>query len=268
MKKLIFITLIMFSSLLANSEEYQLFRPSSAGNQYPGESIKGYDQIIKEIKPGDVLRFSNDKSFTVEKILGNGMTTKVLGVEGNKALRIPLMSRYNVLIWNYLEGAKELAKTDVKMAKVYHHLSKKFEYILVDQYNISMTLSTFIYKQDRLDEEDLAFKKKKLKKFLISTSQLLYIDDFKIEQVAWDEDHQRWILLDWLQHNVLKTSKEEEFAVQDQYFWGSLGKIFSPDELENLLKKMDKKFRKKSSCISTILPFFKNKEIPKFVPYN
>jgi hypothetical protein len=199
-------TLILFLQMLISqlcfAMELQLFRD----HQY----IKGYEGMVHSIEPGDVLRFSNDRTFTVDQILGQGGTTLIFSIkeDSSKAVRIPLnLAGIRYLGW-FTSGYQGLVENHIPAVQVYESYDE--EYAVVEKLTDFMTFSDFVDAASSSPKNTLAQwglirtrelpTQEMIQKFNDFASRIaLYskIGDLHAANLIYDFQKKEWRLIDW-----------------------------------------------------------------------
>lgn len=195
-----FLILFLAVSLSAWGKDVVLFDPQT------GHRAQNYDELVRKISKGDTLVFSDGFSGKVEKLLGQGATTKVFQVEyeGKKAaLRIPpstgnlrtMPMSYFEFINETLEGYPALEKEHIPIPTMLR--AKKSEYVLMEKVNFDFSLGDFLRAPSRINDIERDQATKALLRFAQKAAKLDSIGDFHVEQLVYSPDKHEWVLLDW-----------------------------------------------------------------------
>lgn len=181
-----------------------------------GSQMEHYNTRLNSLKAGDVLSFSDGKSFEFISHLGQGYTTKVIEVKHKNtvmALRLPVSNwmyrsaqsnefiPYPDFINAFIDHHVKINMTDIA-PKIYHSL--RGQYIAVEKINIEIGLDDVLLNADTLQKEQpekLLQLETKFIEFAKKLAPLQYIGDFKPEQMVYNGE--KWILLDVLNIEVL-----------------------------------------------------------------
>lgn len=186
------------------------------------------DYIKKEkFNPGDEFILANGKRYKLEKKLGSGSTTNVLGVKevvnGNSyALRIPKISGENQLelavhyINSFKRGHLRLKRLNVPIPDLYDF--HRDAYVLVEKLNPAFNLHDFYFRPERFSSENISLAEEALYGFVVDTSHLKHIGDFKAEQVLFDRVSKQWILADWTDGVRIAVHQEDNVLFSDDFF--------------------------------------------------
>ena len=88
-----FIAFILLTHLsLSYGEVYSLFE--EVRNEQMPQAVKEYNSMMKVVSSGDIVEFSNGRSFKIIKFLGQGFTSKIFEIEGNQVIRLARESRF------------------------------------------------------------------------------------------------------------------------------------------------------------------------------
>jgi len=210
--------LIFLVASQAFGASYQLFSE-------PGVRARGYSGILQNLQPNDQIVFSNERRFTVYRVLGEGGNTLVLDIGDGKALRLntrPSNYKQFSLSW-YVEGYSKLKDSGIPIVKVFLEESLPSEYLVVEKIPVEFTLDQVLvegfqspYKTETLYEA--------LLDFAMTTERYAGIGDLKPAQIGWDG--KKWILLDWGKTVVQKKWYLEGFAFLDMKYFEKLPEEF------------------------------------------
>ena len=174
---------------------YQLFTA-------PGVQVAAYTQIVQDLKVGDELGFSDGKRVEVTQLLGNGATTKILGIGPGRAVRIPLKSgsfdkdhTFMDYIDNYVAGHARLKARGAAVLDVYPEESLTREYATVEQLNIQFTYEDFLSGKAALTAEQRTKVEADFVRFARTTWGFSIVGDQHTEQIAYTD--KGWLFLDF-----------------------------------------------------------------------
>ena len=200
--KFIWVTFLVFiSSISCWAGTLVLFH-----NHRPADD---YYRLVNQIKPGDSLVFSDDKTIVVGPLLGKGNTTLIFSIEDNtKALRIPLSEHTINFMTKFNTGATELLKESVPSVAVYE--SSKSEYAIVEKLDDFITFKKFVSLVSESQTQTLVRKVFGINKqlpveemknhfaiFAEKIAPYLFIGDMHPENLVYDFKKQEWRLIDW-----------------------------------------------------------------------
>jgi hypothetical protein len=148
-----------------------------------------YEAVLRNLKRGDTLEFSDGQHLTVGKKLGEGNTTLIFGIKGepNRALRlakndgrydkIPTRSFLNF----FANGHRMLKKLGVPTVRIYGPESKpsdNLEYVIVER----LPKGTLF--MDELARNPEKIDRKAFRRFFRRTAVLAFLSDFHAGQIA------------------------------------------------------------------------------------
>jgi hypothetical protein len=194
-----------------------------------GQHASGYNDLIKQenFKDGDKVYVAPDKYFIYKKYLGEGSTTRVLQVldprDGKEyALRLPKKSHKFTLnesqmyLNKYFSGYKNLKKNNVTTPKIIDH--KKNTFILVESVEHDFQLTKFLVKPGGIPSNVLKEAEEALYRFAEEIAGFKKIDDFHTEQLVYNQNKKKWILLDWSANNKLISSVSDPQPFNQSFF--------------------------------------------------
>ncbi len=199
------LTLALSFAYSAQGERFFLFSA-------PGVQSENYAEVVRQLLRDDVLVFSDGEEFTVKSVLGQGNTTLVIDIVGNRVLRIPLSSgnasistdengkespiplgSYTSYITEFIEGHRALTAAGVRVVKMYEHLRE--EYVVVEKLSPRFNYRWYFHNRRTFSE---GFKRRvdaQLLQFVSGVSLFAKIGDFHPEQLVYNESE--WVLLDF-----------------------------------------------------------------------
>ncbi len=159
-----------------------------------------YDQLIKKIKPGDVLVFPNQKRFTLGKRLdgGNrGSSVRVYEIkeEPQFVLRIPKSEQDVPSISHQIEGLPFLKQNGAPVIEVVEVLD--LFYMKVERLPANYIRIEDYFKRPDMFEKFKIQIEEALKSFSKKTALFHDISDFGTEQIAYLPDTDRILIFDW-----------------------------------------------------------------------
>jgi len=178
-----------------------------------GEPVALYDQIVRNIRPGDTVEFSNGQSFAVKNILGFGSSSLILGISDTEVLRIPIAGTPGVLEIAYItiDGYKHLEKFGVPVAHLDLNNSYAPEYILAERIS---TESKPLRLQEWLRQNSFeADKVQALMNLAQATADFQYIEDFREFNIVWSGS--AWVLVDWRANFELAQRSNQRTAFEE-----------------------------------------------------
>lgn len=194
----------MIGTSKASAKEYVLFAVGSNGFSQP---VSNYDSIVSSLRRGDVVRFTDGKSFKLGRDLhgGRGSMSRIFSVQDPKgaALRFPQSSNPLVLdmINRSIDGYSALSEAGVPTVSV--HDSKRRQYVLVDQIQSKfITAEEFFREPNRVSRTMKSKMVNQLIEFAKTTAYFRHIGDFGLSQIVYDAQGERWLLLDWTAGHV------------------------------------------------------------------
>ena len=183
----------------ARAEDYNVLRPTFT------TGVPSYAEVLQKLKPGDTLVFPSQARFKVGRKLGEGGTTLILELPDlpGLALRIPKswdpddpgepLSATSFLN-RTIDGASELRSHGVPMVEIDSY--KRNEYVVVRKVGPHLTFEEFVEGKGEagVRREALSLA---LEDFARRTARFERIGDFKSDQVVFEPETGRWVLLDW-----------------------------------------------------------------------
>ncbi len=181
-----------------------------------GAQVETYDAIVQRLRNGDRVVFSDGVEYSILGVLGNGNTTKILKIEGGKALRIPLKSGrfinemgqegplYRDFINEFEMGWRSANANGVKIIHFYPYEYRAGERAVVDAIDVAFTLEDFLWKRNTLNLDTVSIEAvtKEVVEWFSSTFKYTYLGDFNESQVLFDLRTRKFILGDITGHNV------------------------------------------------------------------
>lgn len=229
--KLRLLLFILFMSLGGYASTYDL---STDGPYSESRGYDYYEKVVEALRPGDELRFSNGKVYTIDSRLGNGHRTVVYSIKErpNYVLRLPRSNTVRHNAKDYLDGYKELQNSDLRIVEILPE--SNLEYILAEKLpsgykiilemvlglelkskkvlddNGQMITGNIEYKMiqeelsraSQMSREDITEMENALVRFVEGLAQWLYVGDLHEGQLAYDPNRKEWILIDWDNDNV------------------------------------------------------------------
>jgi hypothetical protein len=197
---LFFISLSLLSGAsTAVAKEYTLFSTGTDGLVHP---VAGYDAIVSSLKKGDVVKFTDGKSYRLTEDLhdGQGSMSRVFSVKApaGAALRLPRQSHplFLEMINRSVDGSRALAEAGVSAVAIQE--AKRGEYLLVDQVKPGfIKADSFFREPDQVSRSVRNKMVNRLLEFASATAYFKHIGDFGLSQLAYDAINDRWVLLDW-----------------------------------------------------------------------
>ncbi|MFL5812274.1 MAG: hypothetical protein ACJ763_01750 [Bdellovibrionia bacterium] len=207
-----FISLSLLSGAsTAVANEYELFSIGTDGLAHP---VADYDAIVSSLKKGDVVRFTDGKSYRLTANLhdGQGSVSRIFSVKApaGAALRLPRKSNplFVEMINRSIDGSKALAEAGVPVVSIQG--SKRGEYLLVDQIKPGLIKADAFFREP--DQVSRSVRKKmvsRLIEFASTTAYFKHIGDFGLSQMAYDAFSDRWVLLDWTAGHEIPASQAD-----------------------------------------------------------
>lgn len=174
----------------------------------PGVQVINYDELVAKLSKGDEVVFSNGARFTIEEILGNGQTTKVLALDSKTVLRIPLArlyegkpAGYTWWISTYLKGYSVLKEQGVPTPEVDLERSVPEEFVITSREKIEFTYEDYRDGKVKLSPEQDAKVADNLVEFARRTWKFSLIGDQGERQLVYTE--RGWVLLDFNESHVV-----------------------------------------------------------------
>lgn len=196
--------------------------------------------FVLSIRPGDVIQFSNGKTYTITERLGMGYQHCVFAIAENPGLvlRLVYRDRFRDSTIKTLEGYETLKRTKIRTVRI--DPESNYEYVLAERLaNDRISLFEFIFGldakghpiwNDLLDLGTIPFSSIRAKQILKRTAllaadelremdqalirfvtdlgDLRSIADLNDTQIFYDRHQKEWILVDWLRtieaYNPLK----------------------------------------------------------------
>jgi hypothetical protein len=194
---------LCFLSTICLANDYQLFDQ----NQH---RMQAYDYLISRLKSGDVVHFSDGKSFTVAGVLGHGGTTMIFSLKDDptKALRVPLNADGESYLSEFISSARDLEKNQIPAVRVEAALLG--EYAVVDRVGEFMTFHQFVDVETRNQSPGLLDRfgwrsstdipTDEMKRNFVEFARhmaFFQVGDMHEGNIVYDFTNHRWILLDW-----------------------------------------------------------------------
>jgi hypothetical protein len=220
------------------ADTYQLF------DQHK-QAHRNYETIIaKDLRAGDVLRFSNGQEFYFNHKLGKGFTTVVLAVREMQngqpvgellALRVPVSDKFlgqsrmnlkvRMFVDKFYDGYDLLVEKGVAVPKLHGHLSEEYNLVDLITSDMSVDLITsemngfdFFAHPEKFSGDLLQVAELALYDFAKSVAMFENIGDFKAEQLIYVVKENRWMLVDWTDNHVLLHTRAGGIIVQHHPF--------------------------------------------------
>jgi hypothetical protein len=174
------------------------------------QRIEGYPFLVRSLKSGDVVSFSDGHSFTIDHRLGSGGTTAVYAIkeDSTKALRLPLGYEGMNFLGTYVNAADDLEKNNVPAV----HVSEAYdeEYAVVDRLESFITFGDFVKAATQIESPGLLNRLGflKIKNLPLDEMKAAFADfarrmaftfvgDLHDQNLVYDFKNKRWILIDW-----------------------------------------------------------------------
>jgi hypothetical protein len=223
----------LFFQLSAAGAEIVLFQDT-------GTPVENYEQLAQSLQPGDRIKFSNGKIFTLQEHLGEGSLTTVFSVGNEIAIRIPRiikhpqMNTFDALkaLAEFIPSNETLEKNGQPVVKLYPHESMliykepdgtlyQAEYLIVEKIDFLLN-GTHLKGVDLVEriiegrcQSECLKALHSFQTFLIGTWPFEQIGDFNLEQILWDG--QGWKIVDHLnRHVIAKTDRSPTIVEQIQ----------------------------------------------------
>lgn len=173
----------------------------------PGVQAENYGKILEQLKPGDLIAFSNGQRFIVRKILGHGTNNLILEIGEGRVLRIALQDIIPGLrtqtMGSLLEGHKILTKSKIPIVNVDTEKSLVPEYIIADKVDVIFTLDQLVDNEVVVSDAVRTEAFNKLLELGRIVAPYQRIGDLHNGQLAWTASG--WVLLDWTHNTELAT---------------------------------------------------------------
>lgn len=173
-----------------------------------GSAHPKYDEITDRLGPGDTITFSNGKSFTIKRFLGQGNTAKIFETSEGIALRIAKSRHAQILgrnhqewLTDYLRAAQFLKSKGLPVPIVYHDNSLPGEYVSVELLKIDFNLADYAKIRSQLDNETRAMIDTRFEEFAAQTWAFIDVGDMFNEQIVFSDG--KWIFLDFSTDSLL-----------------------------------------------------------------
>lgn len=177
-----------------------------------GRPVDDYEDAVRNLRPGDKVRFPDGNSFTLGERLGNGGATVIFDVGEGKALRIPIheWAIELKLMEQFLELYNKLDDESIPLIKVFtNESSLDGTYAVVEKVDFEIDLPKYL----KSGTKDPA-KEKGLRHLLYAFAPYAEFPDFKLDQFVWDGEE--WVMLDWSnQELIMAKSMTDPFAATD-----------------------------------------------------
>lgn len=200
------LALIPLCAAYAHGITIELFQNTPSWGPLP---VSDYRSLIRNLSAGDMIQFSDDVLYTFREYLGHGNTSFILAIAEHDdwVLRVPLTSgklvpnssaQLAVKAPEYIEqialGAPLLEHLEITHANVWRRSYRRNERILQRRVRNPQTFRQVILQQKE------GFTEKQLYELGVWSQQaapLLNLGDFSADQLAWEPERERWVLLDW-----------------------------------------------------------------------
>lgn len=169
--------------------------------------VPKYDQIVRKLKSGDRVSFGDGRSFQLGKFLGEGKTARIFEIEGmpGKVIRIPSYAEISPhelsfsgpdYIRFYVEGYAPLLEAGISVPKMYNHY--KDQYVVMEHIGQKGLIPLADFLTQDPPPREVTRMSEELRHFARATAAFAHIGDFSEEQIAYDIEKHRWVLLDWI----------------------------------------------------------------------
>lgn len=196
--------LLLSGTSVAIAKEYVLFATGSDGLAHP---VANYNEIVGALRGGDVVTFSDGKSFQLVKDLqnGRGAVSRVFSIRSPRgsALKLPQQSNSLQLdmINRSIDGYGALQEAGISTVSIQG--SKRGEYLVVNQIKPGFTTADDFFRDSgRFSEGDRRKMINRLVDFGKTTAYFKHIGDFGLSQIVYVPSEERWVLLDWTAGHV------------------------------------------------------------------
>lgn len=206
MRRLVALLLALPSALLLALSSVKSLHaqedPSPAGRR-ASVSIQQF-LTPKSIPPGSLVRFPSGREVPIGEFLGEGNKTVVFehATDPQRAVRLPKRNNAHFLDWT-ASGEALLAQLDVPRAEVLAHSPGEFADVRRVALDPTGRLSLANLASSRLTPDERVQMLNALREFARQLAPFERIGDFRAEQVAYDIERRRFVLLDWTHDHVL-----------------------------------------------------------------
>ena len=197
-----------------------------------GEPVSGYAQILKALKSGDVIQFSDGATFEIKRVLETsqlGYSTFFVAISGGYLIRLPRdvgtkiridhgeEITYRRLLEDYLKFEPVLKAAGVPIAEIDWDRSLPGERVVVRELQIIGTLDDLRRFGHLLHPELRDKYLRQAQEWFESTWQIAKIGDLTLDQIALTPSGA--VLLDWSWRVVRANSLEDGtvFTYSKQY---------------------------------------------------
>lgn len=181
------------------AEPIELFPDGIQSPQY-------YQLLAKAFEAGAELKFPDGSHFKVKKYLGEGFVTRVFQVEvlnpkpgepKEMALRLPMGggAYYADFINQTQKGYEPLRSEGIAIPKLFR--STQSQYCAMEYIPHDFDGEAFLMNSQRWGPEVAREARAALVEFARQAALMGTIGDFKPEQLVYQIENKRWVLLDW-----------------------------------------------------------------------
>lgn len=184
------LSIVYFSAFAASAEVYILVDKN-------GIHHSNYDEIVDDLRTGDVVVFGEDR-FTLNVHLGTGGSTRVFTFQERKAaiLRIPSTLRHLRYTESYLFGMLHLKKKRIPVPEVYKHVPN--QYTIAEELDKPILFYEMLNDFSNINAEDYNQMKVDFFKFLEDIDDFRYLNDVHLGNLAHVKGR-GWYVLDSLE---------------------------------------------------------------------
>lgn len=194
-----------------------------------------------QVLPGDIIIAPDGEQFTFVKhlnLISGADTNYIMEVEPSRAypgqkgktviLRLPRDIPDRLYISQTIQGYGSLNEHSVPVPQLYHYRIN--HYAVQEKVNVAFTADQFFGEPSTIDKNTLKKAEKALVKFGTTLAPFVRVGDFRSDQIAYDAENDRWVLLDWTgEHRMLG----ENFSLKSTPFTTSSFNLFA-DKSEEL----------------------------------
>ncbi len=247
MKLLVFLTFISFS---LNAKEYvfEFFNEFGSLNDKAPEYVEEIKNIDFQNPSNKViLKFPNGKEILIKDYIGAGGNTAIFKISVNGktfALRVPYTNIS--MMREYIKGRFALASQKINVPDVYSSgkLNTTPLYIITDYVDFDYNLKSFIKDYKDISKTEIHVMKSELIKFAKQSANFGKIGDFGYDQIVFDRENKKWVLLDWDSDHYFSNSPKanlftEDYFIEAVYQKNGKGPLLLDAWQENLRKALE-----------------------------
>ena len=203
---LIYLLIFLYSGIALSADPIVLFTPT---NKYKSkfETVPDYNNIVKKLKPGDRVQFSDGSVWTLQNHVGGESTSRIFTIkeEPNLVLRIPAQRSALSDSQSYVDGYKILQPYGAPVIKMDPRSSAEHTFMEKSQIN-GRTLED-LFRGKIKDAKLQAEMKAGLAQFAREIAIFEQIGDLYPRHIFFDPKLKKWLIFDWDDNNFIALEK-------------------------------------------------------------